>query len=29
VGQSLPEAALGPFEEGLRFDLEKPMAGPN
>ena len=29
VGQSLPEAALKPFEEGLRFDLEKPVAGPN
>lgn len=29
VGQSLSEAALRPFEEGLRFDLEKPVAGPN
>jgi hypothetical protein len=29
VGRSLPEAALRPFEDGLRFDLEKPVAGPN
>jgi hypothetical protein len=29
VGASLPEAALRPFEEGLRFDLEKPVGGPS
>jgi hypothetical protein len=29
VGSTLPEAALRPFEEGLRFDLEKPVAGPS
>ena len=29
VGPSLPDAALRPFEEGLRFDLEKPVAAPN
>lgn len=29
VGASLPDAALRPFEDGLRFDLEKPVAGPN
>jgi hypothetical protein len=29
VGRTLPDAALGPFEEGLRFDLEKPVAVPN
>lgn len=29
VGLSLPDAALRPFEDGLRFDLEKPAADPN
>jgi hypothetical protein len=29
VGLSLPDAALRPFEDGLRFDLEKPSADPN
>ena len=29
VGLSLPDDALRPFEEGLRFDLEKPAIGPN
>jgi hypothetical protein len=29
VGATLPEAALKPFEDGLRFDLEKPAADPN
>jgi hypothetical protein len=29
VGASLPEAALKPFEDGLRFDLEKRAADPN
>ena len=29
VGATLPEAALKPFEDGLRFDLEKSAAGPN
>jgi len=29
VGASLPDAAVRPFEEGLRFDLEKPVAGPS
>jgi len=29
VGAALPEAALKPFEDGLRFDLEKPMADPS
>jgi len=29
VGASLPDAALRPFEEGLRFELEKPAAGPS
>ncbi|HEY8974497.1 MAG TPA: hypothetical protein VIN75_09785 [Burkholderiaceae bacterium] len=29
VGTSLPDAALRPFEDGLRFDLEKPVAGPS
>ena len=29
VGASLPDAALRPFEDGLRFDLEKPAADPN
>ncbi len=29
VGASLPDAALKPFEDGLRFDLEKRSAGPN
>jgi hypothetical protein len=28
VGATLPEAALRPFEDGLRFDLEKPAADP-
>ena len=28
VGAALPEAALRPFEDGLRFDLEKPAADP-
>ena len=28
VGVSLPEPALGPFEDGLRFDLEKQLADP-
>ena len=28
VGTTLPEAALKPFEDGLRFDLEKPVADP-
>jgi len=28
VGATLPEAALKPFEDGLRFDLEKPAADP-
>jgi hypothetical protein len=28
VGATLPEAALRPFEDGLRFDLEKPVADP-
>jgi hypothetical protein len=28
VGTALPEAALGPFENGLRFDLEKAVADP-
>ena len=28
VGATLPEAALKPFEDGLRFDLEKPEADP-
>jgi len=29
VGIALPAAALGPFEDGLRFDLEKPVADPS
>ena len=29
VGVALPAAALGPFEDGLRFDLEKPVADPS
>ena len=29
VGAALPEAALKPFEDGLRFDLEKGVADPN
>lgn len=29
VGASLPDAAVRPFEEGLRFHLEKPPADPN
>ena len=29
VGAGLPDAALRPFEEGLRFDLEKPVGGPS
>lgn len=29
VGAVLPESALKPFEDGLRFDLEKPKADPN
>lgn len=29
VGLALPDAALRPFEDGLRFDLEKPPAAPN
>ena len=29
VGASLPEVALKPFEDGLRFDLEKRLADPN
>jgi hypothetical protein len=28
IGASLPESALGPFEDGLRFDLEKRLADP-
>ena len=28
VGATLPEAALKPFEDGLRFDLEKPVSDP-
>lgn len=28
VGSSLPEAAVRPFEDGLRFDLEKGVADP-
>ena len=28
VGATLPEAALKPFEDGLRFELEKPEADP-
>jgi hypothetical protein len=29
VGVALPAAALRPFEDGLRFDLEKPVADPS
>jgi len=29
VGAALPAAALGPFEDGLRFNLEKPAADPS
>ena len=29
VGRSLPDGAIRPFEDGLRFDLEKPPAAPN
>ena len=29
VGATLPDAALRPFEDGLRFDLEKGAADPN
>ena len=29
VGATLPEAALKPFEDGLRFDLEKRATGPS
>ena len=28
IGATLPDAALRPFEDGLRFDLEKPAADP-
>src|SRR5471032_980174 len=28
VGATLPDAALKPFEDGLRFELEKPVADP-
>ena len=28
IGSTLPEAALKPFEDGLRFELEKPEADP-
>ena len=28
VGATLPDVALKPFEEGLRFELEKPVADP-
>ena len=28
VGATLPDAALRPFEDGLRFELEKPVADP-
>jgi hypothetical protein len=28
VGATLPDAALRPFEDGLRFELEKPAADP-
>jgi hypothetical protein len=28
IGAELPDAALKPFEDGLRFDLEKPAADP-
>jgi hypothetical protein len=28
VGATLPEAAIRPFEDGLRFELEKPEADP-
>ena len=28
VGATLPDAALKPFQDGLRFDLEKPVADP-
>jgi hypothetical protein len=29
IGATLPEAALKPFEDGLRFDLEKGVADPS
>ena len=29
IGSDLPDAALAPFEAGLRFELEKPPADPN
>ena len=29
VGAALPEAAVKPFEDGLRFELEKPAADPS
>jgi len=29
VGATLPDAALRPFEDGLRFELEKPVAAPS
>ena len=29
VGRTLPDAALRPFEDGLRFDLEKPGRDPS
>jgi len=29
VGRALPEAALRPFEDGLRFELEKAVADPS
>jgi hypothetical protein len=29
VGRTLPDAALRPFEDGLRFELEKPGNGPS
>ena len=29
VGATLPDAALRPFEDGLRFHLEKPVADPS
>jgi hypothetical protein len=28
IGATLPAAAVGPFEAGLRFDVESPAAGP-
>jgi len=29
IGPTLPDAALRPFEDGLRFELEKPVAAPS